>query len=214
MSTQDTQKLIETAKQMEARGQIEPALEAYKRAGAVEEAARVLLNTKREDEAGGLLLQSLRLMVVQGKVDQRAVDALQPEGKRRLLKAAICFSRGKNTELALDIMVLLGEVPRAVEFLTKMGDPVRAQQLQADFRKKGSGAQFAVSAAPVTASRALGVMNPLISMEITTRSKRPAPALPRQFGRSYILVGHPPQPKRLPHATWMFIWHGEKPPTW
>ena len=159
MSTQDTQKLIETAKQMEARGQIEPALEAYKRAGAVEEAARVLLNTKREDEAGGLLLQSLRLLVVQGKVDQRAVDALQPEGKRRLLKAAICFSRGKNTELAIDIMVLLGEVPRAVEFLTKTGDTVRAQQLQADFRKKGSGAQFAPLAAPMTASRALGVMN-------------------------------------------------------
>jgi serine/threonine-protein kinase len=159
MSTQDTQKLIETAKQMEARGQIEPALEAYKRAGAVEEAARVLLNTKREDEAGGLLLQSLRLMVVQGKVDPRAVDALPPEGKRRLLKAAICFSRGKNAELAIDIMVLLGEVPRAVEFLTKSGDPVRAQQLQADFRKKGSGAQFAPQAAPATASRALGVMN-------------------------------------------------------
>lgn len=159
MSTQDTQKLIETAKQMEARGQIEPALEAYKRAGAVEEAARVLLNTKREDEAGGLLLHSLRLMVVQGKVDQRAVDALQPEGKRRLLKAAICFSRGKNTELAIDIMVMLGEVPRAVEFLTKTGDTVRAQQLQADFRKKSSGIQFAPAVSSTTASRALGVMN-------------------------------------------------------
>lgn len=160
MSTQDTQKLIETAKQMEARGQIEPALEAYKRAGAVEEAARVLLNTKREDEAGGLLLQSLRLLVVQGKVDQRAVDALPAEGKRRLLKAAICFSRGKNTELAIDIMVLLGEVPRAVEFLTKTGDTVRAQQLQADFRKKSSGNQFAPAvASATTSSRALGVMN-------------------------------------------------------
>jgi serine/threonine-protein kinase len=160
MSTQDTQKLIETAKQMEARGQIEPALEAYKRAGAVEEAARVLLNTKREDEAGGLLLHSLRLLVVQGKVDQRAVDALPAEGKRRLLKAAICFSRGKNTELAIDIMVMLGEVPRAVEFLTKTGDTVRAQQLQADFRKKSSSNQFAPAmAASTTSSRALGVMN-------------------------------------------------------
>ena len=158
MSTQDTQKLIETAKQMEARGQIEPALEAFKRAGAVEEAARVLLNTKREDEAGGLLLHSLRLTVQQGKVDPRAVEALPPDGKRRLLKAAICFSRGRNTELAVDLMVMLGEVPRAVEFLTKMGETVRAQQLQADFRKKNPNGQFAPVAPVPTASRAQGVM--------------------------------------------------------
>lgn len=159
MSTQDTQKLIETAKQMEARGQIEPALEAFKRAGAVEEAARVLLNTKREDEAGGLLLHSLRLAVQNGKLDARAVDALPPEGKRRLLKAAICFSRGRNTELAIDIMVMLGEVPRAVEFLTKLGDTVRAQQLQADFRKKNPNGQFAPAVVPQAAGRAQGVMN-------------------------------------------------------
>ena len=159
MSTQDSQKLIETAKQMEARGQIEPALEAFKRAGAVEEAARVLLNTKREDEAGGLLLHSLRLVVQQGKLDARAVDALPPEGKRRLLKAAICFSRGRNTELAIDIMVMLGEVPRAVEFLTKMGDTVRAQQLQADFRKKSSSGHFAPPVAAQTGSRLPGMMN-------------------------------------------------------
>jgi serine/threonine-protein kinase len=143
MTNPEAQRLLQTARQLEERGQTDAAIDAYHRAAAADDAARLMFRAGRPDEAGGYLLNNLGLTVVGGKIDPRALEALNADGRARLLKAAICFTRGKQVDLGIDLMVWLGEVPRAVETLTKLGDPVRAQRLQADFKKRSQVGQFA-----------------------------------------------------------------------
>src|SRR5262245_33481596 len=97
---------LEIARTLERQGEIDLAVNAYMRAGSVEEGARVLTAARRFGDAGRLILQVLG-------VAAKDVGKLDPPGRALAHKAAVCFARA-------------GEVATSVELYLALGDPVRA----------------------------------------------------------------------------------------
>jgi len=122
MDAKAQKQLVERARGLEKAGQHDAAVKAYREAGALEDAARVLGASKRPRDAGQLLLESLR--VQPGQVGQ-----LDAAGKKRALMSAIFFSKAGENELAVQLFMALGEQTRAVEVLQRAGDPVGAAKL-------------------------------------------------------------------------------------
>ena len=116
---------LEQAKALEKRGQAEPAAQAYTRAGAHDEAVRILLSVGKFVEAGQALLRSI-------EYDRRRRFALDANQKKVALKAAICFSRGGDVRPAVELFLASGERSRAVGLLQEAGDFVNAARVEAD----------------------------------------------------------------------------------
>ncbi len=115
---------LDQARAFERAGDVEGAKNAYLRAEEVDEATRVLVAARRFSEAGQVLLGALR-------VDPKQVGALDPDRRKRALRAAICFANGGQTRVAVDLLVNLGERDKAIELLERAGDQTGAALLRA-----------------------------------------------------------------------------------
>jgi eukaryotic-like serine/threonine-protein kinase len=114
---------LEQAQALEKRGEAAAAAQAFVRAGACDDAVRLFLSVNRYQEAGQVLLRSI-------EYDPRN----KPDANQRkiALKAAICFSRGRDVRQAVELFLAIGERGRAVQLLQEMGDFVNASRLEAD----------------------------------------------------------------------------------
>lgn len=124
MEPREQQRLLESARGLEKRGNSDGAAELFIRAGAPEEAARVLSAHRRFDDAGQLLLNYLG-------VETSKIGQLPPERKKLAFMAAACLSRGREPKRAVDIFLQLGEQNRAAEILSRSGDTVGAAKVLA-----------------------------------------------------------------------------------
>src|SRR5205085_7572972 len=122
MDAKAQKQLVERARGLEKAGQHDAAIKAFRDAGAIEDAARVMGAAKRPRDAGQILLESLRVQPAQ-------VGQLDAAGKKRALMAAIFFSKAGENELAVQLFMALGEQQRAVELLQRAGDQVGAAKL-------------------------------------------------------------------------------------
>ena len=134
----------EHARKLEKEGKFDAAVRAFREAGAVEDAARVLAGQlKKPAEAARLLLESLK-----GPVAQQ-----QGGGRKRALMAGIYFARAGDKDQALPIFLALGEQQRAVELLQRLGDTLGAARLAA--LKRGEF-ETGPMLAPARAAQAVG----------------------------------------------------------
>ena len=136
MDQADRKRALKKAKELERTGLAERAVGLYVSAGAIDEAARVLVAQRRYADAGNLLVRHLGLR--RGAVfSEDEVSGLEPKMKRRALHAAICFARAGEKGLAQKMFIALGEIQRAVELLQQSGDAVGAAKLAAEYRRRG-----------------------------------------------------------------------------
>jgi tetratricopeptide (TPR) repeat protein len=108
----------------ERRADLKNAGDAYARAGAHEDAARVYLAGNLFEEAGKSLLQ------LSGFASNRSAPT---DANRRslLLRAAICFARANDIPRAVELYVACGEKARAVALLRSVDDMANAARLEA-----------------------------------------------------------------------------------
>jgi serine/threonine-protein kinase len=130
--------LLSEGRLAERRGDLKAAGDAYARAGAHEDAARVYLAGGCFAEAGKSLLQ------LSGYGASRGA-AQDPNRRSLLLRAAICFARGDDIARAVELYVVCGERGRAVELLRSVGDMVNAARLESS---RGGGFELSGYARP------------------------------------------------------------------
>ncbi|MBS2021980.1 MAG: hypothetical protein JST92_06190, partial [Deltaproteobacteria bacterium] len=114
---------LERGRELEKAGRLTEAVAAFREAGAVEDAARVLAANKRVPDAVQLLMSSL------GNVRPSQVGQLDAQGKKRALMAAILLVRNGEIPQAVELFLALGERARAVEALQRSGDTVGASRI-------------------------------------------------------------------------------------
>ena len=114
---------LEKAKQLEASGNVEEAVRAYRDADAVMEAAALLARHTRYADAGRLLVHSLG-------VEPEAVGMLDALHRKRAAVAASYFAKAKEVPSAVTLFVSLGQHMRAAELLEQSGDLLAAQRLR------------------------------------------------------------------------------------
>jgi len=119
---------VELGRGLEKRGDVDGAVRAFARVGAVSEAVRVLVGARRFAEAADLTLRSLG-------VREAEVGGLQGDRRKLALRAAICLSHAGQARRSADMFLALGEAPRAIEVLQKAGDHVGAARIQASAQK-------------------------------------------------------------------------------
>jgi serine/threonine-protein kinase len=112
------------ARAYERDGDFESAKNTYLRLGALEEAARVLGVARRHGEAGQILLRSVG-------VEPARFRELDPEGRKRVARAAAHFAGAGQVRVAADLFVALGDRDKAVELLERTGDASGAAALRA-----------------------------------------------------------------------------------
>jgi tetratricopeptide (TPR) repeat protein len=129
MTTPDRQ-LHAWALDREKRGDLAGAVQGFLRAGAAEDAARVLAGQGRHAEAGKALLGSIPYR-------RNRTSNLSPADRKTALKAAIWFARGGEVRQAVELFLVLGERTRAVELLRSVGDHVNAARVETDPHHRG-----------------------------------------------------------------------------
>ena len=118
--------LVQAARLYEARHRLDDAVEAYSRAGAWNDAARVLSHQGRFREAGETLLFYL-------PGEPTPVRQLPLDVRRHALNAALCFARGGARREAVGLLMNLGEHQKAASLLSMAGmrqDAVKAMRGQ------------------------------------------------------------------------------------
>ncbi len=135
----DPRVLLELAKRYERSGQPESAAQHYAKAGALDDAARVLSGARKFKEAAVLILGTLG-------VPPDGVHRLPDEHKRFAVNAAICMARAGETDTAVKMFTLLKEIQRAVQVLERAGDRVAAAKLLAASQTKMGGSFTAATA--------------------------------------------------------------------
>jgi serine/threonine-protein kinase len=166
----DARKLaIESARALEKRGELDQAVHAYLRAGAVEEAARALAGAKRYADAGRLVMESLG-------VAPALVGELDADKKRLAMKAAACFAQAGDARKAAELLVALGDLARAAEVIERAGDLAEAARIRARMGKPPSGggttgSEMAGAAARAAANRleAAGQLEPAMQQFASLR---------------------------------------------
>lgn len=129
MDPNERQRLYARAKQREAAGQRDEAVHTYSQVGAIDDAARVLIEDERYPDAARLLIKSLRLPKG-NEFSASALQSLDPRGRRRALHAAICFAKSDQLGLAARMFVGLGEIDRAIAMYKQAGDDAAVAQLE------------------------------------------------------------------------------------
>jgi serine/threonine-protein kinase len=128
------QKAIEGAKWLEKHGRLDAAVELLSQAGIYDEAARILSGRRQFADAAALLMRGVAVPMEQ-------VPALDGEGKKLALMAAVCFARaGQHTE-AVALFVALKEHQRAAQVLEKAGDRVGAARVLASAKSRFTPSQ-------------------------------------------------------------------------
>jgi serine/threonine-protein kinase len=161
----------------ETAAEVDAAVKAALAAGGVEEAARVLAANQRVAEAGRVLLTSLG-------VDAARVGQLDPAKRRRAFMAAIYLARARETSLAVDLFLALGERERAIEALEQAGDQVGAALLQKEGPRDRPSATPSLT--PLTPQRleAAGQFELALKTHVQLGQYAEAARLARQLGRS------------------------------
>ena len=117
---------VQAARVYESRHRLDDAVDAYQRAGAWNDAARVLSHQGRFREAGETLLFYL-------PGEPTPVRQLAPDVRRHALNAALCFARGGARREAVGLLMNLGEHQKAASLLSTAGmrqDAVKAMRGQ------------------------------------------------------------------------------------
>jgi serine/threonine-protein kinase len=122
---------LEIASALEKNGEVDLAVQAFVRAGAIEEAARVLTSARRFAEAGHLLFDALGVAASE-------VGRLEPARRKVALKAAACLSQAGEITLAVKLLVGLGDRMRAAQVLERSGDRAGAARLRAPEGARGA----------------------------------------------------------------------------
>lgn len=130
------QKAIEGAKLLEKHGRFDAAVELLSQAGVYDEAARILSGRRQFAEAAALLMRGVAVPMEQ-------VPALDGEGKKLALMAAVCFARAGQHSEAVALFVALKEHQRAAQVLEKAGDRVGAARVLASAKGKFTPSQLA-----------------------------------------------------------------------
>lgn len=133
---------LAAARALEQRGLVDAATKAYADAGAVEDAARLLVGQRRFTQAANVLLAGI-------DPNPARAGTLSAAGRKRALQAAICFARGGEAKTAVAWFIALGERQRAEELLRRTGDLPAAAQL------KGASAAPGAVAATLAGAQAL-----------------------------------------------------------
>jgi len=121
---EDRKQLLAQARTLEKHGDAKGAGDAYARAGAHGDAARVYLGAGLFAKAGTMLLRA-------SGYDRMQAGRVGPGAKGGLLKAAICFSRAGDISQAVELFLAIGERQRAVDLLASSGDLVNAARVEA-----------------------------------------------------------------------------------
>lgn len=130
--------LLEVARSLAKKGEIDAAVRTLLRAGAFEEAATTLVAVQRFADAGHLLVDAIG-------VGTSLFDGLDAERKKLAVRAAVCFAQAGETRRAIEIYLALGDRIRAADTLDKAGDKVGAAKLRAEPQGR-SGAASEVGA--------------------------------------------------------------------
>jgi tetratricopeptide (TPR) repeat protein len=120
---------LEAARELERKGQVDPAVRAYLRAGSIADAARVLAGVKRYADAGHLVMDALG-------IGPALVAGLDPDKKKLVGKAAVCFAQAGDAKRAVELFLALGDPARAAEAAERAGDPAEAARIRARGEKK------------------------------------------------------------------------------
>jgi hypothetical protein len=132
MSDDALKQALDVARSLEQKGQVDSAVRAFLRAGAVAEAARALAAVKRYADAGHLVMDSLG-------VGPALVGGLDAERKKLATKAAVCFAQAGDAKRAVELFIALGDPVRAAEAAERAGDPLEAARIRARIEKKSGG---------------------------------------------------------------------------
>ncbi|MGO9712578.1 MAG: serine/threonine-protein kinase [Polyangiaceae bacterium] len=148
MTDDARQQALEGARALEKQGQVDAAVRAYLRVGAVADAARVLAAAKRYADAGHLVMESLG-------VGLALVGGLDAERKALAAKAAVCFAQAGDSKRAVELFLALGDPARAAEAAERAGDSAEAARIRARIEPAaGGGAAGAGGEAARAAARA------------------------------------------------------------
>ncbi|MCP4199527.1 MAG: serine/threonine protein kinase [Proteobacteria bacterium] len=123
MSERDRDETLSEARALEASGQLKSAAQLYLRAGAVQEAARLLSSTGRHKDAGNLILSKLGLE----KIEKNRISQAQ---RKLLFLAATYLSKGGETAQAAELFLVIDERSRAVNILERAGDFAGAERVR------------------------------------------------------------------------------------
>jgi len=181
---------VEVARALEKRGQTEAAMEAYRAAGAFDDAARLLAVAKRFAEAAALLADGLG-------VPPEQAGELDAPGRKRALSAALYYQRAGDTQRAVPLFLGLGERVRAAEALAKAGDLVGAAKLSGTSAKAAKAAAVSAAGVPVAAAQtASSVVQTARNLEAAGRHQLALEAYVQardwaSAGRMAIALGRP-----------------------
>jgi tetratricopeptide (TPR) repeat protein len=127
----DRNQAFEAARSLEQNGDLDGAAKAYARAGAPDDAVRLLMRLGRFTDGARYALSVL-------KVAPAEMGKLDASGRKLALRAAACLAQAGDSWKSAEILVALGDVARATEVLEKAGDREGLSRLQALVRSKAS----------------------------------------------------------------------------
>lgn len=122
------------AQQLEKQGRLNEAIQSFVHAGAISEAARILMSQRQFEQAGNLLMRHLGAPPSQ-------VGKLRADKRKEAFSAAICYARTDKYLYAVELYMALGEHPRALELLERNGEREKAQRLREHLNHPSNYAQ-------------------------------------------------------------------------
>jgi serine/threonine-protein kinase len=130
---QSRAEILEVARSLVRKGEVDAAVRTFLRAGAFDEAAGALASVRRFADAGHLIMDSLG-------VGTALLGGLDADRKKLAGKAAVCFAQAGEVKRAVEIFLGLGDPVRAADLMEKSGDKIGAAKLRAQAESKGAAA--------------------------------------------------------------------------
>ena len=125
------------AKELEKQGRLNEAIQSFVHAGAISEAARILMSQRQFEQAGNLLMRHLG-------APPNQVGKLRADKRKEAFNAAICYARTDKYLYAVELYMALGEHPRALELLERNGEKEKALRLREHLEHPSSYAQKSI----------------------------------------------------------------------
>src|SRR6476620_8548845 len=103
------------AKAAETRGDLDAAIALYMKAGAPEDAARLLVAQGRFGDAAQVFMRA-------AAIPPERLDKDDRDRRRMYRNAAVCLARGGETRRSAELLLRLGDPQKAAEVLERAGD--------------------------------------------------------------------------------------------
>jgi len=119
------------------KGDVDGCLRELRWEGAIDHLTAALMRARRYRAAAKLIMMHLALPRARSDM-QAAVAKLKGDQRKRAMKAALCLSKsigpkedpaGAVVTVATDLFLALGETPRAMELMRRVGNDAAARQL-------------------------------------------------------------------------------------